>query len=148
MWLHLSSRPVIYYWEKGWSYVSSSPGEWLYLLFLKWVDFWRPWLNPVAHGRGTVVLSAVFSVPVFIGGALGMVELFRAGKYQYLVLLLAILVVHSLSLFFTLFHPTVRYRTPSVDVFLLVLAGGGFGHHVKRWREPRLGNSPQVIQAP
>lgn len=120
-----------YYWKKGWSYVSSSPREWVYLLFLKWVAFWRPWVNPVAYGWGTVLLSAVFSVPVFLAGGIGLVQLFRTGRYRYFALLLAIFVVHSV--FFTLFHPAVRYRTPTVDVYLLVLAGGGLRFLVTWW---------------
>lgn len=129
---HLSPGAIDrYYWEKGWRYIASSPREWMTLLFLKWLAFWRPWPNPVAHGAGSALISALVATPVFVGAAVGMVQLFRRRRYESFGLLLMLIVVHAV--FFTLFHPAVRYRTPSVDVFLLVLAGGGLGDLVTRW---------------
>jgi 4-amino-4-deoxy-L-arabinose transferase-like glycosyltransferase len=131
----LSPREIDrFWWDKGWRYAASSPREWRSLLAVKWVDFWRPWLNPVAHAHGTVVLSALFAVPVFVAGALGMARLACTGRYRHFGLF-ALMFVTS-GVFFTLFHPTVRYRTPSVDVLLLSLAGVGAVALSAMWRKP------------
>ena len=113
-----------YYLQKTRRYISDHPAEWRHTLLRKWLDFWRPWVNPLAQSPRLVLLSALCAVPVFIGGLLGLIRLYRTGRRVELGLFLAIFFLYSIA--FTIFHPTVRYRTPVVDVFLLALAGGGF----------------------
>jgi 4-amino-4-deoxy-L-arabinose transferase-like glycosyltransferase len=113
-----------HYRAKAFAYVRSAPREWAALLVDKWIDFWRPWVSPVAFGVRVAVVTAIFAVPVFALGAVGLAALARRGEIRLVALLLLVFLVHAA--FFTVFHPTVRYRTPALDVFLLVLAGGGY----------------------
>ncbi len=120
-----------YYWRRALAYVAESPGAWGRLLVVKAVEFWRPWLHPVAYGWRVAVVSGLFAVPVFALGALGALALWRSGRRAEVALVAAMVLVHAA--FFTLFHPTVRYRTPAVDVYLIALMGAGWMAMRDRW---------------
>ena len=84
------------------------------------VRYWRPWLNPLEHGTGVVVASAMVVLPLFLAGGVGLWRLVRSGDRWATRLVVGWLVVPWLA--HAPFQVVMRFRVPFTDPLLLVLA--------------------------
>lgn len=93
--------------------------------------FWRPWVNPAAYGKSTVLVSAL-AFPVL---ALGLFGLWRARKgptraHAILVGLQLLAATGAAVVFST----QVRYRIQTVDPLLIAFAGFAAAWALRRFR--------------
>jgi hypothetical protein len=90
------------------------------LMLHKTLAFWRPWVNPDAYGRAQVLLS-LFSLPVLLGGAIGLWLARRQGERILTTIILCN--AAAATLVAMLFSTEIRYRVPVVDVLFLPAMG-------------------------
>lgn len=81
--------------------------------------YWRPWLNPIEHGRTAVIASALILIALYALAALGL----RRHRLRNAVLLyFAVIWLAHIP------HQVVmRYRIPFTDPLLLAFAAGALG---------------------
>ncbi|MEO8197287.1 MAG: glycosyltransferase family 39 protein [Thermoanaerobaculia bacterium] len=111
-----------WYWHRGFEQIGTHPGRWARLLLRDAVDFWRPWLDPVARGWRMAIASGLLLVPLFLLAARGLLRLRledRSLAILVIVLFVVITVAHSP------FQAIVRYRLPLAEPLLMVLAARG-----------------------
>ncbi|MEW6302530.1 MAG: hypothetical protein AB1705_03610 [Verrucomicrobiota bacterium] len=96
------------------------PAEWRRLQWHKFTHFWRPWLNPLIFPRSQVLLSIVFTTPLFLIAALEIWKRFRTSDAFFALLLSLVLTGYVIG--GLLFVASVRYRIPLVDVTFLFFA--------------------------
>jgi hypothetical protein len=81
--------------------------------------YWRPWLNPIEHGRTTVAVSAVILIGLYLLAAAGMI------RHPDRRLVLAVLAYFLVLWLAHIPHQVVmRYRIPLTDPLLIVFAAG------------------------
>jgi 4-amino-4-deoxy-L-arabinose transferase-like glycosyltransferase len=108
----------------------------LRFMLLKAGYYWRPWLNPIEHGRKAVIASALILIPLYV---LAFIGLWRCGAglrpasvgemkgrpeaCTTRPLAIAVLVYFAIIWLAHVPHQVVmRYRIPFVDPLLLVFA--------------------------
>ena len=102
----------------------------------KFINYWRPWVNPIAYGSSMVAISLT-SLPVLFLGLYGVFQAFRKGERA-----LAVFTAISLTagtLVAVIFSTEIRYRIPVVDVLLT----GFFGYAVNLLYVRRLERNSQ-----
>ncbi len=97
----------------------ADPRSFLRITLWKAVNLWRPWLHPLEYGRLTILASALFLVPLFVLGAVGLWRLRTADGWAFRFVL-GWLVLAWLA--HIPFHAMIRYRMPFTDPLLMVLA--------------------------
>ncbi len=105
--------------------------EWLILQWLKAKAFWRPWLNPTVFSSTRVAISAIATVPLFLGGFMSL--LIPSIRRHPMTLLLWGVVVTSYLIGGFLFTASTRFRIPFLDVAFMVLAAAAFSRLLDRW---------------
>jgi hypothetical protein len=81
--------------------------------------YWRPWLNPIEHGRVAVAASAVILIGLYLLAAVGMI------RHPDRRLVLAVLIYFAALWLAHIPHQVVmRYRIPLTDPLLIVFAAG------------------------
>lgn len=98
---------------------------WWKLQGYKAIHFWTPWLNPLYTPRSQVLMSVVWSVPIF---ALGLFGLWVGPRDAFTWLLIALCVVSFLVHFWL--QVAIRYRYPTVDIALMLLTA----RTLSQWR--------------
>lgn len=90
------------------------PAESIRFMLRKAGYYWRPWLNPIEHGRGAVIASAVILIALYV---LGFIGIFRHRlRWAVLIYFVVIWLAHVPH------QVVMRYRIPFTDPLLLVFA--------------------------
>lgn len=90
------------------------PAESLRFMAQKAWYYWRPWLNPIEHGRNAVVASAIILIGLYVLAFIGVIRhRLRWAVLTYFVVLWLAHVPHQV---------VMRYRIPFTDPLLLVFA--------------------------
>ena len=105
--------------------------EWLILQWLKAKAFWRPWLNPTVFSGTHVAVSAIATVPLFLGAFASL--LIPSIRRHPMTPLLWGVVGTSYLIGGLLFTASARFRIPFVDVAFMVLAAATFSRLLERW---------------
>lgn len=107
--------------------------EWLILQWLKAKAFWRPWLNPTVFTGTRVAISAIATVPLFLGG-FGSLLIPSIRRHPMTPLLWGVIGT-SYLIGGLLFTASARFRIPFVDVAFMVLASATFARLLERWMD-------------
>lgn len=102
------------------------PAEWRAVQFYKIRHVLRPWLNPVAFTRMEVIVSALVSIPLFLGAGAELIR--RRGRLDSFGTLLAALTLSGFLIGGVVFSASVRYRIPLMDVTFIVLTSAFINH--------------------
>lgn len=87
--------------------------------------FWRPFLNPQAYSLKSVLVSAIFLIPLYLLAIYALVKLWLEAKHKKFVILIIIYFL-SATVLHALIIAMIRHRVPYVDAYLSMLAGIGF----------------------
>jgi len=86
--------------------------------------YWRPWLNPLEYGKGTVLASAVILVALYVLAVIGLRKHpLRNAVLVYFAVLWLAHIPHQV---------VMRYRIPFTDPLLIVFAAGGTTRGLRR----------------
>ena len=119
-------------WKSGAiGFIRENPSRSISLIMNRFLDYWRPWLNPKAYGLKKVLLSAIFYIPLFVLGfkSLSYPKSVFEGQYancQTKILKIFRFEVIALFCFSTIPHAltysTIRYRIPYIEPYLMMFA--------------------------
>ena len=104
--------------EFAWQQAATDPRRFVSVLGRNLINYWRPWLNPVAHSREMVIFSALCMIPILAVGFIGLFYLRlinHALFWFFCVFFLLMWLAHAP------FQVVSRFRIPLVDPYLIVL---------------------------
>ena len=119
------------FYRLGWAEVKAAPGNFLRLLGVKFVRFWRPWphASEAAVGKWKAVLAGVTFVPILVLAVVGVVV---SGR-QWRPLSLFYLLFAYYTMLHMVFMAVTRYRLP-LEPYLIMLASRAATHLSARRR--------------
>lgn len=98
------------------------PGACFKSLIGNLMRFWRPWLNPAAHSRSAVAVSAFCVLFILIGGGLGLFQLHGSNSWLFWTIVAWFCVA---TLVHSPFQTVMRFRIPITDPLLIALLPTG-----------------------
>ena len=102
-----------------WKIVQAYPREVLSYTAFKTVNFWRLWLNPAAHSRKTVFISALWFLTLFAATISGMRHLYIRERKLFLWL---IAYAAMITLMHVPFQTVMRFRIPFAEPIMLLIS--------------------------
>jgi hypothetical protein len=99
--------------------IRESPRQWFQSIIANALRFWRPWLNPAAHGTAAVAISGVTTIALYSLSACGLRVLWKRNRRGFWITVAWFLwacVAHAP------FQVVMRFRIPFTDPLLIVLA--------------------------
>jgi hypothetical protein len=120
------------FWKTGAiDFIRENPSRSIALVMNRFLDYWRPWLNPKAYGLKKVLLSAILYIPLFVLGFKSLLypklvfegqladcqnKVLTIFRFEVIALLSFSTIPHALT------YSTIRYRIPYVEPYLIIFA--------------------------
>lgn len=105
--------------EQAWLEFRAEPGAWFGFTLRKAANFWRPWLDPIAHSPFRVFASGAWNGSLLLLGGFGLREFHRRDAATARVLVALILLAWAAHVPFQL---TMRMRIPFTAPLAMALA--------------------------
>ncbi len=107
-----------FYLKMGWADFKKHPGGSFRMALERLKVYWKPWVHPLAYGRKEVILSALFTMPLFLFGFWEILR--RLRRWEPDALFMAFLLIPVTVVNGMIFNTEIRYRLPLVDSLLIV----------------------------
>lgn len=118
-----------HWWAAARANLTADPPRGLRILARNVVAFFRPWLDPAAHGPLAVAVSATWFVPLGLLALHGATRAWRRDRATLLLLGAGALLA---ALAHAPFQTVLRFRLPFTEPLLLVLAASGLARACSR----------------
>jgi len=114
------------YYKISFDFIRKNPKVWIWLRWKNFLEFWRPYVNPLVYPKNTVILTFIYLFPIIFLGLFEIIRQFLIKGVRFPDIFLVFIVLAIGTSQFLLTETMIRYRIPIIDPFLIIFSSHVF----------------------